>query len=131
MLLFPFPMLSFCCSTISVFYRFCYLAYLFILNSYLISDLLVVIHKCVLFFCLGWNGNNWSIYTISNFYSRTANFLSGYIICDNMVHIFIYFANGIVYNHIFMLAIQCLQWRFNNIIIIIDWVCYTDVLNNI
>ena len=36
-----------------VFYEFCSLAYVFIFNSYLIPDLLVVIHKCVIFVCLG------------------------------------------------------------------------------
>ena len=49
MLLFKFTMLPFCWSTLSVFYEPWQLAYVFIYNSYLISDLLVVIHNCVIF----------------------------------------------------------------------------------
>ena len=74
-------------------------------NPYLISDLVVVIHKCVIFFYLRRNSNNLSLYKIANFHSNTVKFISGYIICYHMVHIFIYYANDIVYNHMFILVI--------------------------
>ena len=36
---------------------------------------------------------------MANFYARTVNFKIGYIICDDMIRMFIYYADDIAYSH--------------------------------